>query len=173
MKQFEQDSGLFEFAEGHEAAHGFSFEADRKDEIVDYFNTNLADITFEPIFKLDFDLDWKDINFDNLKEITRYAPFWARGLEEPIFAIRNLPVNKADVVVAGEFGNHRVSFKSGPLQFVKFKGVSTEDAQKLAKNSQTKIDVIGTIKYSTYKGESYLQMFVSGMEIKSSQKYLF
>jgi len=173
MKQFEQDSGLFDFAEGHEAAHGFAFEADKKEEIISYFNSKLKGIVFEPVFKLDFDIDWANLSMTNLKEIIRYSTYWARGLEEPIFAIRNIPIQKETVEVGGSFGDHKITFSAGQLRFIKFKGVPTEVAQKLSGNGQSKIDVVGTIKKTTYKGETYYQVYVSELEVKNSVKYIF
>ena len=110
---------------------------------------------------------------ENLTEITRYATFWGKGLEEPTFVLRDVPVKKDDIVVGGEFDNHKITFSAGGLEFIKFKGVSTETAQKLMKNQQSKIDVVGTIKMSTFRGRTFLQMFVADLELKSAQKYIF
>lgn len=173
LKRFEQESGLFEFAEGHEGAHGFAFAADKKDEIVEYFNKQLSEIVFEPIYSVDFDISWQQMSKENLTEITRYATFWGKGLEEPTFVLRDVPVKKDDIVVGGEFDNHKITFSAGGLEFIKFKGVSTETAQKLMKNQQSKIDVVGTIKMSTFRGRTFLQMFVADLELKSAQKYIF
>ncbi len=174
LKTFEQDSNLFEFAEGHEGAHGFSFQLDKKNKIIDYFNNQLKDITFEPIYRIDFDVDYSSLNIEDLREITRYASFWGKGLEEPTFVLRDVPVTKDSIEVAGDFGNHRISFSTPQgIKFVKFKGVPTEIAQKLQRNMQTLIDVVGTVKYSTYRGESFLQVFISDFQIKEAKKYIF
>lgn len=173
MKQFENNSGLFEFAEGHEAAHGFAFELDKKKEIINYFNTKLEGIVFEPVYRTDFELDWGQLNKQNLDEITRYSTYWARGLEEPIFKLKNVPVNKETLEIGGSFGDHKVTFSVGPIRFIKFKGVKTDVAQKLMANVQSKVDIVGTVKKTTYKGETFLQIFVSELEIQSSKKYIF
>lgn len=173
LKKFNNDSGLFEYAEGHEGAHGFMFEADKKEEIVEYFNDKLKDITFEPVHQIDFDIDFKELSMDALSEITRYSTFWGRGLEEPVFVLRNVPVKKETVDIAGSFGDHKIVFESGGLKFIKFKGVTTEAAQRLKSNMETLVDVVGTIKLSSYQGKTFYQVFIKDIELITSKKYVF
>lgn len=173
LKRFEQESGLFEFAEGHEGAHGFAFEAKRKDEIIQYFNQKLANMVFEPVHSVDFDIDWRSLSKERLTEITRYATFWGRGLEEPVFVLRNVPVEKNNIVIGGEFDNHRLSFSANGLEFIKFNGVSTNIAQRLMNNQQSTLDLVGTVKMSSFKGKTFLQIFIKDMELKTAQKYIF
>lgn len=174
LKQFNQDSNLFIFAEGHEGAHGVSFEKEKEEEIIKYFNEELKEITFEPIYKIDFDVDFKTINSEYIfGEITRYSTFWGRGLEEPTFCLRNVPVKKDTVEIGGSFGNHKITFSSGDIRFIKFNGVSTEIAKKLKENSETTIDIVGTVKLSSFGGKTFYQIFINDFDIKDSKKYLF
>lgn len=172
LKTFLNESGKVIYAEGHEAAHGFAIPAGTQQELVDYFNTKLAGQVFEPVYKLDFIINYSDVSIDNMLEITRYATFWARGLEEPVFLLKDVPVFKGDIETSGSFDSQLVRFKSGPLQFVSF-GVPMDKAVALKQNQRTTIDVIGKVVMNTYNGESNLQIIVEDFDIKETQQYYF
>lgn len=173
LKKFEQDSGLFEYAEGHEAAHGFSFEEDKKDEIVKYFNEELKDVVLDPVWEVDFDIDYKEMSIDRMIEITKYSTYWARGLDEPTFVLRNVPITKGKVEVGGSFGDHSLRFQVGNMHFIKFNGVPTEIASKFNKNQQTLVDIVGKVNMNSYKGETNLQTIIQDIEVKEAKKYVF
>lgn len=174
LKTFSQESGLFDFSEGHESAHGFGFQPDKKEEIIKYFNDKLAGEVFEPIFSIDFDQKW---NVSTLKpvfdEIVRYSRFWGRGMEEPKFKLTGVPVNKDTLEIKGDFDNYRVSFSIGDIGFIKFKGISMETAKALKTNQMATINLIGTVKLNDYNGERKLQIFMDDLEIGATQKYRF
>lgn len=172
LKTFLNESDKVIYAEGHEPAHGFSIQADKKEELVNYFNEELKDLVFEPVFSLDFEIEHKDLSFDILEEITRYATFWTRGLEEPMFLIKNVPVSKDQVTISGGFDSQIVNINQGDLRYLQF-GVETEKAHKLTKNEQSFVDIVGKVNIKTYKGETFFQIMMEDFEIKGAQKYFF
>ena len=173
LKQFEKDSGLFEYAEGHESAHGFSFELNKKDEIITYFNEELKDVVLEPIYDVDFDIDWRELSIDNMVEITKYATFWARGLDEPTFVLRNAPVKKSEANINGDFDNYSLRFIAGPMKFVKFNGTPTSVISKINNNQETLVDIVGKVNMNSYKGETNIQTIIQDLEVKEAKKYVF
>lgn len=172
LRGFLNDSGLVTFSAGHSSAHGFGMPAANKEKLTQYFNEKLAGEVFEPIYQIDFIKEFKELNMDNMLDIIRYSTFWARGLEEPKFLLRNVPVFKGDIEITGNFDKQLIKFKSGPLQFVSFNR-STKDAIALKKNQKIELDVIGSISMNTYKGESNPQVIVDDFQIKASQQYYF
>ena len=172
LKSFLNNSGKVIYAEGHESAHGFAIPSGTQKDLELYFNEELANEVFEPVYKLDFIQDFSEISVEALKEITRYATYWARGLEEPVFLLKNVPVFKGDIESKGDFENQLVKFKAGPLQFVKF-SVPFEQVQQLTKNQKTTVDVIGKITMNNFRGESNLQIIAESLVVKESKKYYF
>lgn len=78
LKTFFQNSGYFEYAEGHECAHGVSIHKKNIDKFIEYANTELADINFnEGVYEVDF--LWKAANSELINcafEIGNYPNLW-------------------------------------------------------------------------------------------------
>lgn len=172
LKTFLNESGKVVYAEGHEAAHGFAIPAGTQSELEDYFNKELQGEVFEPVYNLDFILDYSEVSIENLTEITRYSTFWARGLEEPTFLLKNIPVLSGDVETSGNFEKQLLKFKSGPLHFLAF-GAPFDLAMALKNNQKTSVDVIGKVSMNTFKGETKLQVIIEDLSVQATQEYYF
>lgn len=172
LRSFMNESNRVIYAEGHASAFGFSAESAEMPNLVEYFNKKLKDLVFEPVYDLDFIIDFKDLDISRLEEITRYASYWARGMEEPKFMIQNIPVMKGDIEIAGNFGNQRVNFSSKGVKFISF-GRTLEEVKALKKNTRTELDIIGSVSMSNFPGNEGLQIIVDDFEIKKAQEYYF
>ena len=78
LKTFFQNSGLFEYAEGHECAHGVSIHKKNIDKFISYANEELKDINFnEGVYEIDFirNSNAPDLK-DLINELGKYSYLW-------------------------------------------------------------------------------------------------
>lgn len=173
LKTFNNETSLFDFAQGHEAAHGIQFPLENKDKIIERFNKEFEGKDFAPIHEVDFDVKYKDISVSMLEEITSFFPYWARGFNEPKFVLRDITLSKKDVSIKGDFETSTVSFRlKDGVKFIGFK-IPREIAVKLAKNDTSKIDLVGSADLNSYQGTTSLQVKIHEIEVKESMEYYF
>lgn len=175
LKSFLQDSGIVNYAEGHGAAHGFSVDEVRIPELLEYSNRELADLDFTPKYLVDFEIDFAEIDGDMmefLKEIVNLSKYWAKGFDEPYFVIKNLPVGKDDIEIAGDFDSHFIKIKKGALEYLKFR-VETKDIQPFLENGLTRINLVGRVAENEFQGKKSLQVFMEDFEVAGSQAFYF
>ena len=101
LKDLCQDSGLFNFATGHQSAHGLSFNADKYDEVVKYFNEVLDDSDFEKVIYYDLEVDANELEELDLKEIEKFSRIVGEGFKEPKFKVTGLTLAEKETKKLG------------------------------------------------------------------------
>jgi len=175
LMSFFNESGLVDYAQGHEAAHGVQMPLSNRELVVKHFNEKLDGIVFEPIHNLDFILDYKGNEkkiYSLLDDITKFSTFWGRGVEEPTFMIKGVPVRKKDVLVRGSFNSHTIKFTSGNLEFIAFRQLTSE-AKKFTDNELVHVDVVGVASVNNFNDQLTLQVNMKEFEVQKAQTYYF
>lgn len=78
-RQFIEDSGLADYAQGHENAFGVSFEAVKLEEFKKYLKNYLSknNTKLVPHQDIDFEFDANDLNLaDKISELAQYKHIW-------------------------------------------------------------------------------------------------
>lgn len=100
FKQQCMDSGLFEWLAGHGQAAGFSYKAEKHNEIIEYFNRKYAGQSTEVRKMVDLIIDAADPNLpDIIFQISKFSDWWGTGVEEPVIAITNFYCSPYDVTL--------------------------------------------------------------------------
>lgn len=172
LRGFLNESGLVNYAEGHASAHGFSVNLDNLHSLLEHSNEKLADLDFTPQHLVDFEWDYSELDYVFLEELTRLGNYWARGLDEPYFLIKNIPVQKSATEITGDFESRFLKIVLPSLTLVKF-GNPMEKLAPFTKNQMTRIDVIGRVTMNEYQGNRTLQVFMEEFEVVGSQKFYF
>lgn len=172
LRGFLNASGMVNYAEGHPSAHGFSIDIEKVSSLLDYSNEELKDLDFTPQHLVDFEWDYQEIDYSFLEELTRLNGYWARGLDEPYFVIKNIPVQKSMVEISGDFDSRFIKIKLPNLTLLKFKN-SFEKVEPFTKNQMTRIDIIGRVSMNNYQGTKSLQIFMEDFEVVGSQRFYF
>lgn len=172
LRGFLNASGLVNYAEGHASAHGFSVDVSKLDSLLAHSNKELANLDFTPQHLVDFEWDYSELDYVFLEELTRLGNYWARGLDEPYFVIKNIPVQKSATEITGDFDSRFLKIVLPAITLVKF-GNPMEKVAPFTKNQMTRIDVVGRVAINEYQGTKTLQVFMEDFEVVGSQKFYF
>ena len=79
---------------GHSLAFGFNFKKENETKVKEYFNELYKDIDFgDSNYKVDFELESFELYQEFVDEIADMEDEWGNGLDEPLVAIKNIPLN--------------------------------------------------------------------------------
>lgn len=172
LKGFLNESGIVNFAEGHASAHGFGVDVDKLPTLLEYSNEKLADLDFTPQYLVDYEWDASEIKTEFLEELIRLQSFWAKGLEEPYFAIKNLRVPKGAVELGGDFDSRTFKITLPHFSLIKFR-VPYEKVKPFVDNQSTTMNLIGRVSLNEFQGKKTIQVFMEDFEVVGAQKFYF
>lgn len=112
------ESGLFEFASGHQGSFGVGVSDENISKLNDYFNTKLKDIEATTLYEVDALYDGS-VPFADIKEVANLSRLWCFDIKEPTFLVKNISINTKDI---NKIGNATYTFKSDKTIFTKHFG---------------------------------------------------
>ena len=116
LKDFCNESGLFNWAAGHQAAFGWSLPKENKEKFLEYCDNNLP--PYEPVFYVDFEIGKDDNKAEIVKEISELSPHYGPGFSEVLIK-EQLFVKPSDISVIGKNKNV-LKFFSGGITYIAF-----------------------------------------------------
>jgi len=159
-------TGLANFAEGHDMAFGTQFEASKLNQFIETTNTMLADVDFNVDFaEVDYVFD-KGINKMMLKDFAEVEDIYGNGIPQPKFVF--------NIVLGNDKGNYQIMGKNSDtfkfeykgVDFIQFKAEDTVEALRSIDTTLVELTIIGRTQYSTYGGEKRLQVTMDNVEVK-------
>ena len=171
LRGFVIDSGLAQFAEGHAAAFGTSFTPAGLRAFIEYANTELQNIDFSPIYKVDFIFNGKEVVQSTLLDIASLSSYWGQNFEESLIAIENIKITKDNLTLMSKDKNPtiKITLPSG-IEVIKFKSSEEEYNNLLPKNNQAVyITVIGKCGKNEWNGRETAQVIMEEYEINEIQ----
>jgi single-stranded-DNA-specific exonuclease len=160
------NTGLADFAEGHDMAFGAQLKADVIPDFIKTTNRILADVDFNVDFaEVDYVFD-KGINKMMLKEFAEVEDIYGNGIPQPKFVF--------NIVLGNDKGNYQImgknrdtlKFEYKNVDFVQFKAEDTIEAINKLDSALMSLTVIGRSQYSTFNGERTLQVVIDSAEVK-------
>ena len=125
-----EDSGLVEYAQGHEQAFGVSLPQENYEALIQYVNEAYKDFDCAPIYNVDLIWEGNDnVGKTQFSEIADEEQIWGRGVENPLIAIENFRVygnqlnlygldkGKPTLNIRLEDGSSLVKFKSSEEEY--------------------------------------------------------
>ena len=92
FREFLDNSGYFEFCQGHEGAFGCAITDVNVKPFTEYANQALASFDFSQKYFIDLIYDADVLTADDIFEIANYDGLWGQGVEEPFILVRNIRV---------------------------------------------------------------------------------
>ncbi len=170
---FLEKTGLVEYAQGHSSAFGVGIKADKIEEFFDSSNKLLEDITFEPLYLVDFIWDAKQLNYTDMIAIANGKNLWGKDIEEPQIVIKNMQLNESsDIKLLSPDKNPTLKIEANGITMIKFKS-SQEEYEKLKNNNRIRIDVLGRVKQNEWNGKVEAQLLIEDYEVKEEMKWVF
>ena len=167
LKAFLNESGFFEYVQGHPNAAGASIPDANLRAFHEYANKALADIDFnEGSYDVNFeraaiDKDLQDLIF----EIGSYPELWGQGNPEPLIYVHDLYISPNEIQVMGAKRDTLKIEKNG-VAFMKFH--ATDMIDQLSKCNEIKINVVGRANINTWMGNETAQIFIENWEVIDS-----
>lgn len=116
LKDFCIDSGLFNWAAGHQAAFGWSLPKENKEKFLEYCDDNLP--PYEPVFYVDFEITEAVNKVEAVKEISSLASHYGPGFQ-PVLIKEKLFVKPSDIQVMGK-NKDVLKFFSNGVSYIVF-----------------------------------------------------
>ena len=178
LKKFLDNSGLTEYATGHDNALGVCIRDEEFGTFVKYANEALKDFDFTPSYNVDFIYDNPDAI--PLGDILANADMefvcgpGCQGLEENFVAIENIKLTKDNVFLMSP--NNKPTLKirlQNGLDLIKF-GSSKEEYETLYSDlGCVTINIVGKCSKNFWNGIISPQIKIKDYEIVDTKKYYF
>lgn len=172
-RQFLQNSGVVEYAEGHGSAFGCGVSQERIDEFFATTNELLKDMTFEPIYLVDFIWNCDETHPQKILDIAAGKNFWGKDMDEPIIVMKNVVIKPDDISLMSPDKNPTLKIQVNGITLIKFK--SSIEEYEMLKNQGVRVtlDILGKAKENEWQGNIEAQIMVQDYEIKTATKWVF
>ncbi|CAI8771095.1 putative SPBc2 prophage-derived single-strand DNA-specific exonuclease YorK [Bacillus licheniformis] len=171
FKQLLEETGKFEFVEGHAEAFGFSITPENLIQVNEILNHKLKDIVInQNEYEVDFEIAADNLTERFIKLINSYQDYWGYKVEEPLLAITDIEINKEDISHIGKKTKNTVKFKVGGIEYMKFKSDEEFYESLVNRGDRLVLTVIGKAKVNEYKGKETPQIEIEEMEVVKAKK---
>lgn len=162
LKKFEEESGFFEYAQGHANAHGTSIHFSKLQGFLDYANTILSPTAFENSYLVDYIFDANDLLMPQIGlRIAAQPEYFGNGIEEVKVIVKNIPLN--DIFVMGA-DKSSVKITHNNIAYVKFKDL--DFIEELEQNKDKTLTAYARLNLNDFRGERSLQCFIDDYEFE-------
>lgn len=169
FKDWLESTGIINWARGHQDAHGISININRLTDLKPLLpalnELGSAGIKVDKIFDAGF------INSTEVLEVVENEDLWSKGIEEPLFAIRNIKLSKDDINILGKKEN-TIKFSVFGMDYLIF-NLEEEAIQEFFKYNNFIIEAIGRFNKNIYKGKISLQFLIDEYSIKENNSFVF
>ena len=172
-REFLQNSGVVEYAEGHGSAFGCGIAEDKISEFFSTTNDLLKDMTFEPVYLVDFAWSADEINPQKILDIAAGKNFWGKDMDEPVIVMQNVTVKPENISLMSPDKNPTLKIQVNGITLIKFK--SSIEEYEMLKNQGVRVtlDILGKCKENEWQGQVEAQVIIQDYEIKTAMKWVF
>ncbi len=167
FKAFLNESGFFEYAQGHGNAAGCSIKDDNLRAFHEYANEALKDFHFdEEVYDVDFikniyDKDLEDMIF----ELALQSDIWGQNNSEPLIYIPDIYVSSSEVQIMGA-KRDTVKIEKNGISLMKFH--ASDFISELNNCNEISLSIVGRPNINEWMGNQTAQLFIEAYEIKDN-----
>lgn len=165
LKQFLNDSGFFEYVQGHANAAGASILDANLRAFHEYANEALADLDFnEGAYDVNFERSTNDRDLEDLVfELASCPEIWGQGNTMPLIYISPFYINKSDIQIIGK-NNNTLKIQKNNLTYIKF--FATDIIEQINNmGEELKISIVGEPAINEWNGNVTPQLLITNIEI--------
>ena len=178
LKEFIEDSGLSEYAEGHNQALGVSIPDENFIDFVNYSNEALKDFDFTPCYWVDYiysspELLPKEEILENA-EMEHLCGPGCKGLDDNFIAVEGIKLNKNNCLLMSpdKKPTLKILLPNG-ISAIKF-GSSKEEHERLCSDlGCVTINIVGKCSKNYWNGIISPQIIIEEYSIVNEMKYYF
>ena len=170
MRQLCLNTGLVEYAQGHEGAFGFSIAESKIDEFIEKTNELYANVPKEPVYWVDFIWLKNQVDPGTILDIAKHKDLWGQSIPEPYICLKDIPLNAGNVQLLAADRNPTIKIHLDcGVDIMKFKS-SQEEYESLIEPN-TYITLIGKTNINEWNGRVTAQIMCEDYEL--DQKWVF
>ena len=164
LKAFLNESGYFEYVQGHANAAGASILDKDLRAFHEYANEELQDINFnEGAYDVNFERIPEDRDLEDLiTELASYPELWGQRNPEPLIYVKNIYVKPEQISVMGA-NKDTVKITINGIAYMKFKATAMID--ELRHCNEIKMNIVGKANLNNWMGNITPQIFIENYEI--------
>ena len=171
FQEFLNESGYFEFAEGHDNAFGVSIRDEYFADFIKYANEKLKDVDFSPKYSSDVIYFANMVHGSEILKLADLGHIWGQGVEEPLIAITDIKVDRNNLNLFGSTLKIALPSDEG-ISLVKFRSSNEEYESLYSELGCVTINVVG--KCSRNSGwDDKPQIIIDDYEIVGRTAYYF
>ena len=165
LQQLLLDTGLVEFAQGHDNAMGVGIAESNIDAFIQKTNEMYADVSTEPVYWVDFIWRKNDLNPKIILDIAESKNWWGQEVTEPYVVIENLNLNTCQIQLLSpdKHPTIKIHLDCG-VDIMKFKS-SQEEYETFTKPNQVFTAVCRCAK-NEWNGKVTAQLIVEDFNIR-------
>ena len=166
FRRFLLNSGLMEYAEGHDQAFGVSIPNSKLRALHEFANKELSHLNFtESCYDINFEREGTDSDTECLiKEIGSKDQIWGQGNPQPIIKVTLRDIPKSAIQIMGKT-NDTVKITVNNVSYMFFKCKRIDEFKKYDKMT---ITLIGRANLNEWGGRVSAQIMVDNFEITNS-----
>ena len=164
FKGFLNESGYFEYVQGHASAAGCSILDSKLSEFHNYANSALKHIDFnQGVYDVNFIMNSDNPNLiDLITDLASDNSIWGQDNKEPLIYVPNILIDSSDYQVIGTKLD-TVKITIDGVVFIKFH--ATEMIEKLNKCNEIKINLVGRPNLNVWMGRTTPQLLIEDWEV--------
>lgn len=171
FQEFLNESGYFEFAEGHDNAFGVSIRDEYFADFITYANEKLKDVDFSPKYSSDVIYFANMVHGSEILKLADLGHIWGQGVEEPLIAITDIKVDRNNLNLFGSTLKIALPSDEG-ISLVKFRSSNEEYESLYSELGCVTINVVG--RCSRNSGwDDKPQIIIEDYEIVGRTAYYF
>ena len=161
-------SGLCDYVEGHDMAHGVQFPQYNLEPILEFADEYLKDVDFSLTeVEVDYAFATSNINRDMIVEFAEVTHIYGNKIPQPKFAFE-LNVSKDSIRIMGK-KNNAVKFTVGGVDFLKFNAGKLVEFINSSSANIIQFTVIGRAQINEWMGRKTPQIMIDEMEYTAKE----
>ena len=174
FKDFLEESGYFDMAQGHQGAFGCAIKDKFIEKFTGYANRELANFDFTPKYYIDLEYDANYLIPADVLNIANFDNLWGQGIEEPFILVKNLKVSKENIALLKETTlKITIPADGQDISLIKFGSSKSEFDSLCSDLGYVTIDVIGHFQKNVWNGNVSPQINIEDFEIVGRAVYYF
>ena len=171
MRMFLDESGYFEYAEGHEGAFGVGIYDEDLPHFIAYANELLKDFDFTAKYYIDFEYDAATVTGADILNLADFDNLWGQCIEEPYVLIKNVKITSDNISLLK--GTTLKMALHDDISLIKFRSSETEYDNLYSDLGCVTINVIGRFQKNVWNGRVNPQILIEDYEIVGRTAYYF
>lgn len=171
FQEFLNESGYFEFAEGHDNAFGVSIRDEYFADFIKYANEKLKDVDFSPKYTPDVIYFANMVHGSEILKLADLGHIWGQGVEEPTVVITDVRIDKNNLNLFGSTLKIALPSDEG-ISLVKFRSSNEEYESLYSELGCVTINVVGKCSRNT-GWDDKPQIIIDDYEIVGRTAYYF